>query len=317
MENIKTCSIYVLIQSYNRKQLIKKAIKSFIDVYGNDRRFHVLVYDAGSTDGSIEYLQRVKEKQECVELSIYTNPTGLSFSAGHNRLLEEVPSNQTQNSFILFYESDNAIRGPEGVEQALEAIERTSASAVGFTPERYDGKRTTYGGKFPNKGDFLLGQRISGAFKKSEHGKRISSDLFEVDWCVTSPLLVRVTSIFEIGGFDYKNFPFGHSDIDLCERLRNAGGKVLLLRTSSFVHDNIDYPSEWSAGRVLDFHRATFRLLEKHRGKMSLLARAGLCGRHILEVIVLATMTPFSYRARCKVDTRIYLLKACWVGYEK
>lgn len=315
-QNTGEPQVYVFVQSFNRKRLLEIATSSFQKVLEADTRFHMFVYDAGSTDGSLEYLKSLKDEHR-VSLSIITNPSDLSFSAGHNRLIQEIGSGQAPTSLVLFYETDNAIKDRQAIDEAMETIRCGEADAVGFTPVKHDGTGVGYGGAFPNKKEFILGQRATKWLRKFRNaGASRNERIFETEVAFTSPLLVKLELLKRINGFDEVNFPFGHSDTDLCKRIRKAGGKILVLRSSSFVHDNLDNASTWSRNRVWDYHRATFKFLEKHDAPFSMVEKFFLFSRHSIEIFALMSAAPFSAIARRKLPGRTKLLLASLNGYQ-
>mgnify|MGYP000140701143 CR=1 FL=1 len=308
--------IFALVQSFNRRALLEVALDSFQKVLGSDARFYLYVYDAGSTDGSIDYLKTFRDGSNA-PISIVTQPPKLSFSAGHNRLIQEVKKSAPREALILFYETDNAIKDREAIDQAADLIRSGEADAVGFTPLKHDGTRAAHGGAFPTKKEFLIGQRATRWLRKQKDAQKIiPQDVFVTEVAFTSPPLVSLEMIVRIGGFDEKNFPFGHSDTDLCRRINDAGGSIVVLRSTSFIHDNLEQASEWSKGRVKDYHRATFRLLEKHDGRFSLKERLLLMARHSVEIMALGGLAPFSLASRRKLVGRLELLKSCLTGYD-
>lgn len=314
--NPEEYKVYVFVQSYNRKALLETSISSFQSVLGNDSRFQLCIYDAGSSDGSIEYLNAFQNEFGTISFFV-SKPSKLSFSAGHNRLLREIDTVEKHNAFVLFFETDNAILDRKAIDKAIDVTQSGAADAVGFTPLKYDGSKAGYGGAFPKKSEFIIGQRATKWLcKKPSTQDRRKQEVFETEVAFTSPLLVRLDLLKSVGGFDERNFPFGHSDTDLCKRIYKAGGRILVLRSSSFIHDNLDQASEWSNTRVRDYHRATFRLLEKHDGSFSIVDRLSLIGRHAIELLVLGGLAIFSSVYRKKLVGRFELLRRCWNGYD-
>lgn len=309
-------NVYTLVQSFNRRNLLEISVSSFKKVLGNDERFHMFVYDAGSSDGSLEYLRDLNEDLG-MSLRVIESPSGLSFSAGHNRLLQELDSDEVSGALVLFYETDNAVLNRQAIDEAIEIMQTGEADAVGFTPRKHDGTGAGYGGDFPTKREFILGQRLTRNLRnyKKRSANKIQN-YFETEVAFTSPLLVKHDTLKRIDGFDADHFPFGHSDTDLCQRIRDIGGKIVVLRSESFIHDNLENASEWSKNRVRDYHRATFRLLEKHGQPFSLSERTLLFGRHSIELAALASLAPFSTVSQRKIAGRLELLKECFSGYE-
>src|SRR5437764_613371 len=62
-----------------------------------------------------------------------------------------------------------------------------------------------------------------------------SSDATEVERLVGFCLAVKASAFAEVGGFDERFEVGGYEDDDLCQRLRDAGGRLVIAH-SSFVH---------------------------------------------------------------------------------
>ena len=61
-------------------------------------------------------------------------------------------------------------------------------------------------------------------------------DIAEMGWVPLSGALVRSSAFDEVGGFDIGFFPVGHTDVDLCWRLRQAGYGVATSLSHHIVH---------------------------------------------------------------------------------
>jgi GT2 family glycosyltransferase len=314
----------VIINSYNRIGLLKDALPSVMDALRHcEKTGEVFVFEAGSDDGSLRYL---KEKQATSDVPLRIIEPGpeddTSFAAGVNRAIEEAEDRLSNLKWCLLYETDNYIKRPEVLREALDLIERRAElGALGFTVEWHNGQEREYGERFPTVSSFVLGQQVSAALDllkpqpdwREEAGHRFSY----ADVVYTSPLLVSHECWVEVGGMDQEVFPFTGSDVDLCWRISKFGKKCGVLDTTGVIHDNRQIQSEWSAGRVLRFHESRWKVLSRHRGINRAVVKSGLFVRHLLEVLGLLVLLLIGRRSANKLSSRLKLLSCLAQGYRR
>jgi GT2 family glycosyltransferase len=314
----------VIINSYNRIGLLKDALSSVTEALRRcEKTGEVFVFEAGSEDGSLQYL---REKQATSDVPLRIIEPGpqedTSFAAGVNRAIKEAENRLSNLKWCLLYETDNYIQRPEALREALDLIEnRPELGALGFTVERHNGRKAGYGERFPTVSSFVLGQQISAVLNllepqpewQEEAGHRFSYS----DVVYTSPLLVSHECWTEVGGMDQEVFPFTGSDVDLCWRISKSGKKCGVLDTEGVIHDNRQIQSEWSANRVLRFHESRWKLLSRHRGMNEVAVRSGLFLRHVLEIFGLLVLFLVGRRPAKKISSRLKLLNRLVDGYSR
>jgi GT2 family glycosyltransferase len=312
--------IAVILNSFNRKALLKSAVASLVKAFETETgRLRLFVFDAGSTDGSQEWIEKFAREQREVQVRLLRpGPNdGNSFSAGINAATRAALK-EAETELLFLYETDNALDSIQPIDDALGILQRhPEIGAIGFTARKYSGIASGFGCRFPTPMQFVLGPQLCHRFKldtprmewKEEGGVSWS----KCDVVYTSPLLIRREAWERAGEFDEKNFPFSDSDLDWAWRLKKAGFVSAVLKTDAVIHDNQNALSDWSGKRALHFHQARLRLLEKHCGCSRQLLLPLLFLRHTLEAIAACAMIGKHWKGR--FQKRVQILKASVVGY--
>lgn len=318
-------NLVALVNSFNRVALLQTAVPSLRAALAEwPGGAAVVVFDAGSTDGSREWIAREAEHTPGVSLELLTPAPGAarSFAAGLNAAAAAALARHRQAGWLLCFETDNAISGPRPLRAAAALLaEQPALGAVGFTVRRHDGAPAGYGARFPTVAGFVLGPQISHrlGLETPPRDPRTSPGAgtwWPCDIVYTSPLLVRRAAWEESGGLAALRYPFSECDVDWAWRLRGLGWGQAVIETTAVVHDNRAQASAWSARRSLDFHRARLALLRQHRGGAVGFAKPLLALRHCGEWLALAALAAAGRRPWEAVAARRTLLRTVWRDYE-
>ncbi len=315
--------LVAITNSFNRRPLLERAVGSLTSCLRRAPfRSAIVVFEAGSTDGSLEFLESWRDANPGDNLVLLKPSEGRSsFSEGVNAACAAALARFPNARWLLFYETDNYLSDLRPIENAITLLKhQPKIAAAGFTVRQHDGAFFGYGMRFPGAVSFALGQNI--AAKMGLHGPNNSKwhDDDGIRWrtcdiVFTSPLLVRREAWEESGGFDANAFPFSDSDLDWAWRCHRLGWKKAVIKSDQVIHDNLQQLSAWSANRALDFHRNRFRLLKRHRGKHVTLLKPVLFVRHALEMLVLALKRTSDSTAKEKLAKRRQMLRTVWNNY--
>lgn len=315
--------LVTIINSFNRRALLERAITSLTSSLRRGQfGSAIVVFEAGSTDGSVEFLRSWRDNNPADNVILIQPSVGrCSFSDGVNAACAEAISRFPNSRWLFFYETDNCLDDIEPVEQAIKLLNHESRlAAAGFTVKQHDGGFFGYGMRFPSALSLAVGQNV--AAKLGLHAPNNSKwNLTDgVRWrscdiVFTSPLLVRHEAWEQSGGFDGIEFPFSDSDLDWAWRCARLGWKMAVIASDHVIHDNLEQLSAWSANRALDFHRNRFRLLRRHRGEHVALLKPILFMRHWLETLILARRAGADPGAREKLAKRKEMLRTVWSNY--
>jgi len=317
--------LVAIINSFNRRSLLERAIRSLTGALRSAQfGSAVVVFEAGSTDGSAEFLRTWDENHPADNLMLI-EPTAdhRSFSAGVNAACSAALARFRKCRWLFLYETDNCLANVEPLEKAISLLEREpQLAAAGFTVKQHDGKFFGYGMRFPTALSFALGQNLAAQLNLHAPNNSAWQTSDGIRWrtcdvIFTSPLLVRREAWEQSGGFDAADFPFSDTDLDWAWRCARLGWKMAVIASESVVHDNLQQLSAWSANRALDFHRNRFRLLKRHRGKHIASLKPILFFRHCLETLILARKSAKDPSAKEKLAKRIQMLRTVWSDYRE
>ena len=315
--------LVAVINSLNRRPLLERAMATLTGALRSARfGSAIIVFDAGSKDGSVELLREWREDNPADNLVlIEAGNCRRSFSDGVNIACTEAIARFPNVRWLLLYETDNCLLSIEPLEKAIRLLERESRlAACGFTVKQHDGRFFGYGIRFPSTLSFALGQNLAAHYNLHAPNDSEWQTTDGIRWrtcdvVFTSPVLVRREAWEQSGGLDAENFPFSDTDIDWAWRSAGLGWTMAVIASDHAIHDNLEQLSAWSANRVLDFHRNRFRLLKRHRGRHVALLKPVLFLRHWLEAIILARKSRVDPTAREKLAKRKQMLRTVWNNY--
>jgi GT2 family glycosyltransferase len=318
----ESIELSVIINSFNRLQLLHEALPSIVDSLNIviPGKFSIVVFDAGSTDGSVEFVQDFAGDHKEFPLVCICADSDIdsSFSSGCNLGIQRAHENFSKLKWCLLFETDNFITNPNALTLAIKLLEQEQQLAgVGFKLEG-----TGFCASFPSVISFILGQQLSQKFGLEQMKIQDWYPLEDNYWgysdiVFTSPMLIRYEAWLTTGGMDVERFPFSDSDCDWCWTVSEKGWQLAILDVNGVIHDNHRIPSEWSAQRVLNFHQARLRLLIKHKGSWVVSLKPLLFVRHIVEYILLLPKAVLDEKSRKSLDQRTSLIKSLLHNYEQ
>lgn len=319
--------LVAVVNSFNRLPLLREALESLANALRSlEVPAAVVVYEVGSTDGSHEFLEdwRREHPGDRLEIIKPAPGAGTSFSDGVNAgcmaALQRFPATR----YLLLYETDNWLAGPEPLRQARALLEaRPELATAGWTLRKHAGSVSGvgYGMRFPTLLAFAVGQQLTLRLNLDRPNDTLWQETQGVRWRVcdvlfTSPLLIRRTVWEKSGGLDAQAFPFGECDLDWAWRVRKLGlGTQAVIQSDAVVHDNRAQASGWSDNRVTDFHRARLRLLRRHRGGWVGIVKPLLFARHAAESVLLLVAGRHRPNAKSKLLRRLGMLRDVWRDY--
>lgn len=97
----KKNKVTIIILNWNGKHFLKQNLNSVLSQ--DYKNFEVLVADNGSTDGSIKYIKKLKQKEK--RLDILENGKNLGFTGGNNKGIKKVLK-EGSSEFIVLLNND-------------------------------------------------------------------------------------------------------------------------------------------------------------------------------------------------------------------
>jgi GT2 family glycosyltransferase len=186
----------------------------------------VLVWDNGSTDGTVEAVARA-----CPTVLAHHHPVNLGVASGRNAGAR-LAMDQFRPDYLLFLDNDLVLR-PRFVRELLDVLEREPG--VGQVQGKLlyldEPDRINDGGGC--RINFVLGRTDPVGFKELDRGQ-----CEKVAPCVSGggAMMVRACLFEELGGFDSVFDPFGPEDLDFSLRLQERGHRALYVPTAVALH---------------------------------------------------------------------------------
>ena len=221
----------IVILCWNDLKVIGDCLRSIYATV-KDTDFEVLVSDNGSTDGSLEYIQK-----EFPRAIVFENGRNLRFAKGNN-----VAIRASRGDYVLILNPDTIIH--EGSLDGLVryADEHPNAGAFGcrvvFPDGRYQPVQRPIH-TIRSEWCWALGLGALAHFSEWFHaGSYVNwhgETEREVGWLAGCFILARGELLRNLGGFD-EQFFYYYEDTDLCRRIWESGHPILYTPKYSITH---------------------------------------------------------------------------------
>ncbi len=252
----------VCLVSWRSRDVIGTALRALAD---DPQVGRIIVVDNDSRDGTVEFV-----REQFPSVHLIANDHNAGFAAGNNQAIRESTA-----PFVLLLNPDTEVQ--PGAVAAMLAVFAEDAKIVAVAPQlRYpDGtiQRSVRG--FPEPAAILLeGFGLARLFPHSAALNRYRlrdwdhDSRRDVDQPMASALMVRRSALDEVGLFD-EAFPLYFNDVDLCYRLRQAGGRIVFEPAAKVIHHHGHSTRQVRPQAVLESHRSLMRFYRKHyRGRV-------------------------------------------------
>jgi N-acetylglucosaminyl-diphospho-decaprenol L-rhamnosyltransferase len=287
-------AVSAVVVSYNCADLLRAALASLLgqEVAGG---LQVVVVDNASTDGSAAAAREAGAEVVALERNV-------GFAAANN-----VGARRARGELLLFANPD--VEAPPGVVAELTEFLDKNPAAVAAGPKLVgrEGRLQRFcARKAPAALNLLF--LVSGLEESRWAGSPPAHRYYPGRYYERGPapaealagafMLVRRSSFEEVGGFDEGYFLYSE-DLDLCRRLREAGGEIRYVPVGPVRHYTGGSRRTPSPVVVVESHRSAVRYARRwHGGLVAAAVRAvsklSLWGRRLL----FAAAGPLGERAR-------------------
>jgi N-acetylglucosaminyl-diphospho-decaprenol L-rhamnosyltransferase len=240
----------VVVVSYNSRGELRDCVKALV---GTDD-VAVIVVDNASTEPSLTTIEHLP-------LTMVQRDTNDGFGSGCN-----VGWRAGSSPFVLFLNPDTRF-DLEGIRRLADALERTGAGVVAprivddhgelvWSLRRYPTVSSIYG-------QALFAHRLLPTATWVDEIIRdpaVYEEEAAHDWASGACLLVRRDLLEELGGFD-EGFFLYCEEIDLCQRMKRRGGRMIYVPGVTCVHQGGASASR--AGLLPVLARSRLRYAEK------------------------------------------------------
>ncbi|HEX3839782.1 MAG TPA: glycosyltransferase family 2 protein [Acidimicrobiales bacterium] len=216
----------------------------------------LVVVDNGSTDGSVDELQR-----QVPDVDVLDPGQNLGYGAAANRGVAA-----TRSELVLVCNPDLSI-SPGALAAMADALESDpTVAVVGPMIRTSAGERYPSARQFPSMidaaGHALLGQFVpqnpfTRAYQRAGLALEVDT-VWPVDWVSGACFLVRRSAFEQVGGFDEQYFMY-LEEVDLCWRLGRAGWKVVYAPAAVVTHHQGVSTDRHPYRMIVEHHRSLWR----------------------------------------------------------
>lgn len=290
---MSTCDLSIIIVSWNVAELLSACLRSIEQLsrapvsgvlqtraFGPAdpaRTLEVVVVDNASDDDTVARVRRDFPWVRLIEAG-----ANLGFSAGNN-----LGYAQSRGRFVYFLNPDTELTtGREPGDQAdslwtlFRAIEAAPDVVMVGPQLRYaDGTLQSSRRRFPTPATgFFESTWLGRLLPVNPWTRRLHMDDWpgdftqDVDWLVGAAMLAQrraleaVRSPEYVGPFDETFFMYSE-EVDLCRRLKDAGGRILYVPDARVIHHEGRSSAQVVAARHIHFNRSKVRYAAKHFGR--------------------------------------------------
>lgn len=277
-------NLSIIILNYNLTEDVSNCIKSLVGVDAE-----IIVVDNNSPDRSIEQLA-----QEFPHVRFLFLNTNLGFAHGNN---EAVKSVTTEYIYILNPDTTTDVKS---IEKLLSyfADHPDAAITCPMLIHPNGSQQFSYNKKLGLWWElaeaFFLPNYIRNKQKKQHEPMVRAGQAFEVDWAAGAALMIRKSVYEQIQGFD-ENFFLMYEDIDLCDRIRKLGYKIVFIPDAVVIHKDSGIIGKNFKRLVTNRYWARLIYIKKHYNSIQRFLTRFI---HIIGLIIRIAISPFVYKGK-------------------
>lgn len=257
---MKNIVLSIIIVHYKTRELTLQCLRS-IREFRPRTPFEILLIDNGSQDGI-----RKKLEVEFPEVRLIETGRNDGFSQANNLGIVN-----TQGRYILLLNSDTKILEP-AFDRLVQFMDSSpEAGCVGPQHVEGNGKHQVSYGKFPDLFTEILRKIVDYQIALSDlnirgHLTDFCSQEQEVDWLSGSCLLLRREALLQAGLLDESFFMY-FEDIDLCQRIRDKGWRVIFYPMAKIVHYRGQSVKDNILAGLVAYRQSQLHFARKHYGR--------------------------------------------------
>ncbi len=272
MRDVKNIDLSIIIVNYNTFKLTRDTIDSCLAEPTN-YKYEIFLVDNKSSDDSLFKLKEYfKREIETGILKIIENSDNKGFANANNLAIS-----QARGDFILLLNSDTIVK-EKTIDRCMDYMTagvNADVGALGCKVSLADGTLDKACRRsFPNPvNSFYKLFNVNTSSDKNNYNLDDLDDdgVYEIDCLVGAFMLVRKTTIDDVGVLDDTFFMYGE-DIDWCYRIKQAGWRIIYFGEAEIIH----YKGASSENKktkkrnpklVYEFYRAMYVFYRKHYTK--------------------------------------------------
>ncbi len=231
--------VFIIILNWNRPNDTLDCLESLKKLNVDGFTLKVVLVDNGSSDDSVKQFKKYNSGN--LELKLIENKDNHGFAAGNNVGIAYALDKGADYLFIL---NNDTIVDKNIIIEFLAAAKKYSDSGM-FTPKIYFAKGFEFHKKYKKSdlgkvlwsaGGSIDWNNVYATNKSVDEVDRgqYSRDL-QTDFATGAAMFVRADVIQKYGAFDERYFMY-LEDVDLCERYKKDGGKIMYVYKAVLWH---------------------------------------------------------------------------------
>jgi GT2 family glycosyltransferase len=273
MRDMNTLSI--IIVNWNTRDILLDCLES-IAAHPPLRPYDIWVVDNASSDGSVAAVRARYPHVQLIE-----NAANRGFAAANNQAIHAC-----RGDYLLLLNSDTIVCEGALERLALFLDAHPRAGIAGAYLLNADGTLQPSWAAFPSLWSELLGRNIRA---RAPYPTVDGDEAYAVDWVGGAALLIRRTTVEQIGDLDEGYFMYSE-ETDWCFRARQAGWDVCYVPDAPIIHLGGQSSKKASIRMKAELYRSKLRFYAKHYGRfqayaLSIALRIAFYGKAVIERI--------------------------------
>jgi len=294
-----TPTVCIVVLNWNRREDTLDCLASLERL--NYASHWILVVDNGSTDGSVETIERTYPPVEIIQTG-----ANLGYAEGNNVGLREALSRNADYALVL---NNDTIVAPDMLTRLVEAAEADAhVGATGPTIFFHEAPDIIWsaGGQF----DWRRGKPLLRGLRERDVGQFPDSQ--PVDYLPGSAILMRREALEQIGGFEPRYFLY-YEDNDWCLRAQRHGYTIVHVPRAQLWH-KISLSQQFSSPCISYYHTRN-RLLFLRTAGTGPVTWARVLVLDILRLLASWSVLPKHRQKRIQRDALWSGLCDYWMGH--
>lgn len=259
---VKRAKVSVIILSYNTKNFLKQCLESIIEEGKIEKvkdDLEIIVVDNGSTDGSVEEIEKFNFKAISLNLKFkfILNKKNLGFGTGNNQGMKIA-----EGKYFLLLNSDTIVTDLAPLKMAKFIDENPDVGMVGCRLLNPDGSWQASCGYFPHLwvvflmlfGEHWIGNLVRFSPPKTK----------EVDWVMGAAMMIRSEVLENAGWMDEGIFMY-MDEVEWCWRIKKAGWKVMFYPEAEIIHFGGGSSPSGRKWPIVNIYRGLLYFYKKHK----------------------------------------------------
>ena len=252
--NEPTLTLSVIIVNFNTPDLLEACLNSLFIEEDDERE--VIVVDNGSSDHSVEFVQKTFPQVELV-----VSARNLGFSGANNEGMK-----RARGDFFLLLNSDTLVAPGALRPMVQHMVENPWIGALGPRLVDRSGRLELSCGREPGAMSEIVHKLLlHKAFPFFRFGGWHHRDRRGVGWVTGACLLVRREAAEQTGLLD-QGFFMCYEDVDWCMRISRAGWQITYFPDSEVVHHGGGTIRRNLGDLLVISHQSLYYLFQKHFG---------------------------------------------------